>query len=165
MLGFVAPEKESPSTCELSRVKASGSDLQRDDPRARPPSQVRNPCSFIKAGAFVPLWRGLTLHCRSKPLWVMTCYIGEPSPPPPPRGSNHSSDGTVGKWDKLASGSNYTGLASRLSRLSSVWKLKAMKKTRVKELPRCKWNNPMQKEEKKNLWVRDALARQAVLHV
>lgn len=70
-----------------------------------PPSQISNPCSFIEVRAF-PKCRGLTLYCKSRPLWVMTCYNGYP-----PCGSNHSSDGTVGEeWDKLALGSNYTVL-------------------------------------------------------
>lgn len=97
-----------------------------------PPSQISNPCSFIEARAFfhcVEVW--LTIYCKSRPLWVMACYNGDP-----PCSSNHSSDGTVGeKWDKLALGSNYTGLVSWLSWYGRNKKQKAMKETELKELP------------------------------
>lgn len=44
---------------------------------------------FYWSEIFFPLCRGLTVYYQFRPLWVMTCYIGDP-----PCSSNHSSDGT-----------------------------------------------------------------------
>lgn len=88
-LVLLVHRQRNPPTCRW--VKATWNCLQQNDPWGLPPSQISNPCSFIEERAF-PLCSGLTLYYESRPLWVMTCYIGDP-----PCSSNQSSDTTVGK--------------------------------------------------------------------